>query len=87
VVEGWFSGPDHEELRGLESLRHVLVHRGGRADKSFLGRIKDHPVFSRLAEGAMVPLDGVMVGDYVDASIRRAPVLIGGVDEWLSTPE
>jgi hypothetical protein len=87
-VKNWFSGPDYEKLRVLEALRHVLVHRGGRADKAFLDRVEDKAqVFSVSKREDIVVLDGAIVRDYCNAGVKRALVLLRGVDIWLQKPE
>jgi hypothetical protein len=87
-VEAWFEGKDYGWLRGLEQTRHVLVHRGGLADKPFLESAKDkHPAFSNIEENDRIPLDGELIRDFMIASIRRGKILLEGVDQWLNRPD
>jgi hypothetical protein len=87
-VKKWFSGTDHDQLMILESLRHVLVHQGGRVDRAFLDRVGGKcQTFSTLREGERIELNGVMTRDFTAVAVRRGIVLITGVDEWLKKPQ
>ncbi len=79
----WFSGPDHDQLKVLEAIRHATVHRGGRADVTFLERMEGHP-FGQLRNGEPIPLDGEVVQKCTEAAVKSGIVLLMGVDEWLT---
>src|SRR5207249_8272127 len=38
-VKTWFSGKDHEKLRILKAVRHLLAHKAGQIDRPFLVRL------------------------------------------------
>ncbi len=83
-VARWFSGQDYEQLCVLEAIRHVTVHRGGRADATFLKRMEKHKLFGGLDENTLVPINGEIVHDCFRGAVHSAIALINGVDEWLS---
>jgi hypothetical protein len=84
AVKSWFSGEEYNGLRVLEALRHVLVHKAGMVDEQFLNRVRDlSPAFTTLKVGDSVELDGEMVREYASAAVKRALVLLRGVDKWL----
>ena len=87
-AKAWFSGDDYKELVILEAIRHVLVHKGGQADKAFLDRVKNRDLaFSALQLNDRVLLDGLMAQKYIGAAVKRGVILIGGINEWLKKPE
>jgi len=71
------------ELRDLESLRNVLVHRAGIADKRFCDRVKQSPRLSVFEERKRVRLDGEMVAHHANAAISAGVSLVLWVDQWL----
>jgi hypothetical protein len=87
-VKAWFSGGDHEKLRVLEATRNVFVHRAGKADQTFVDRVRDrYPVFSGVEVDSAFPLDGDTLRDLVDATVRRAIAIVEGVDQWIKKPK
>ena len=72
---------DGYDLDLLEASRHLIVHRGGLVDEEFQKRVRNvgvaHPV------GALLPLDGPMVGRLANAAIAAGCRLLVFVDEWL----
>ena len=83
-VKDWWQGDKYQDLSILEAIRQVLVHRGGRADASFLERVKHiHPTLSKLKINEAVPVDGEFVRQSIDAVTKRAIILLTGVAQWL----
>jgi hypothetical protein len=84
-VKDWFFDKEYDQLATLEAIRHVLVHRGGRADEQFVGRVKSkNTEFSHLQLGDAVTLDGDIVKRYANVAIGRSCKLIQEVDKWLN---
>ena len=81
-----FRGEHFKELQTLEAIRHVFVHRGGRADASFLERMQTlGSDLGKLQLGDVVPLDEQLVDNLSGATSERAKVLIDGVSTWLKS--
>jgi hypothetical protein len=87
----WFSGDRYNEIEVLEAYRHVLVHRAGQVDPSFVWRAKKFvgadAELANLQLNDHVPLDGIRVSRLVDATVARATTLLRGVSEWLNQEE
>jgi hypothetical protein len=84
-VRTWFSGDDYCKLEALEAIRHVYAHRAGHADSRFWGRINGKYKVSCDAD-QRIELDGASVVDLADAAVRRASMLLKGVDQWTDNP-
>jgi hypothetical protein len=81
-----WADPAHQPgLRLTEALRHVLAHKGGRADEKFRERIEviKHPLASAPI-GEAIPVSGPLVVECVDGTRTAAKLLVEGVDGWLS---
>ena len=70
---------DDDKLKWLNALRNVLVHNGGRADQKFLSQIKGNATFAATAIDTHVHLDGEIIGDLVENSIKCGQQLIAFV--------
>ena len=75
-----------DSLRGLAAVRHLLVHKGGVVDETFL---KDSSGVSSLDEmrslgaGKQIFMDGVTFKKIVEPALLSAINLIKAVDAWL----
>lgn len=70
---------DRQELRMLEAVRHLLVHRGGIIDESFKKRTGSHrPVNS------LLPLDSIMVSAVANTVVAAGCQLICLVERRLN---
>ena len=85
-----FEGTDFDSLSVLEAVRHVLVHRGGKVDASFLHRVKDHekyPEFADLIDEQTLELDGTLIRRCMEGSTSISKNLLSFVDKWLGSHE
>ncbi|MGC1273149.1 MAG: hypothetical protein WBC44_05540 [Planctomycetaceae bacterium] len=83
-VKPWFEGDGRKELNILHALRHVIVHRGGKADGRFISRVKNTDAFRGLKDTDSIELNGPLVADCTMACIRCGVRLLTGVDQWLT---
>ena len=63
--------------------RHVLVHRGGVVDGSFVSRVKKHPHLSKLKENERLNFDGVFASQAAEVALVCGLTLLDHVDDWL----
>jgi hypothetical protein len=85
VKKTHFQGEDHDLMSWLEAVRNVIAHRGGRADETFVSRVKRAPPpLSELKEGDQLSLDGAVVARFGEASVRASLALLQYVDQWLT---
>lgn len=68
---------DHQELKELEQVRHLIVHRGGITDEKFLRITK-----LKARRGAPLPLKTPQVCGYVINVTLGCVALLEGVDNW-----
>jgi hypothetical protein len=64
------------ELRWLAATRHLIVHKAGKADADFLGKMKKHPIFGSVPEGQQIPLDGSITAALFNGAFRRGDELL-----------
>lgn len=83
-VKVWFQGDGRAELNVLHALRHVIVHRGGKADSRFLSRVVGVDAFRGLEVRDSIELNGSLVAECTTASIKCGARLLAGVDQWLT---
>ncbi len=74
----------YDDLKFLEAVRNVLVHRGGIVDKPFKERVKNDPVLSKLAEDDALPVDSAMLSRFTKGVRGCTGDLLAFVDSWLS---
>jgi len=67
-----------------EKVRHLIAHKGGRVDRSFLRQSVNWPEFSHAAENEYLAIDGHMVCSLVNSCITTAVNLIRLVERRLS---
>jgi hypothetical protein len=79
-----FEGEQYQKLSTLEALRHVIVHRGARADGRFRQRVHGHSIYGSLQQGGLVELDGGIVMEGIKAAANVGASLISEVDSWLA---
>lgn len=81
-LKGFFE--TYADMPALEAIRHVLVHRAGEIDQSFISNVENIPVFSHYKLNDRLQMEGEMVRKYVTAGIDCADHLLWKVDEWLT---
>jgi hypothetical protein len=81
-IKDAFSESAFADISVLEAIRHVLIHRGGMADKPFVERVKRHPHLSKIEERERIEVDGQMVRTYTSAVCAGAARLVRGLDAW-----
>jgi hypothetical protein len=79
-----FSGSDYQELLWLEATRNVLVHRGGKADKKFISRVKKDQSMAGIKEGNQLGITEEYAVRLSSVTVRSAMRLLTFVDHWLS---
>jgi|SRR5665213_2171424 len=87
VIADVFSGESCDQLNLLEAIRHVVVHRGGRIDSTFLQRVKDkdkYPEFSFAQPDDLLELDAALVRRCMDGGTESSRKLLAFVDDWLT---
>jgi hypothetical protein len=75
-----------DDLRMLEELRNLFVHRGGAVDSKFLENTKDCSGSLQMPEiGTKLVLNGPAIARYAGASLNFSKDLLSFVDGWLCT--
>jgi hypothetical protein len=74
---------DYYELRRLNLVRNLLVHKAGKADKPFLEEAAKYPDLSACKIGDTLVVDGEMVLRLVEPVIGRSKDLIQAVNQWI----
>jgi hypothetical protein len=79
------SALDDQSLDRLQSLRNVLVHQAGIADKKFCKAVDKYQMteFEGIAGKSSVQLDGKIVRDIINPAMAASVKLIQAVDGWL----
>ena len=78
-----------QDLDLLQSIRNLLVHRGGVVDRKFLNRITKkstkeiNPHFTGAEIGKPLPINGTAVAHLVTVMIDSSKKLLTFVDAWL----
>lgn len=75
-----FSGQDGEEVKWLEAVRNVIAHTGGVVDEKFVKRVEKHIIFKNYKLGEVIHIDGDIVSNMVNASVRISSELLKYVD-------
>lgn len=75
----------YPELKALEAIRNLLAHRGGIVDQQFREEVEGQASLYALSLGEMIPVDGVMVQNYLRAVIQVSVFLLNFVAEWIDT--
>jgi hypothetical protein len=75
-----FTDPD---LSAANAIRNVMAHKGGIADKEFLGKPGIQSLFPSLSLNQPVPIDGKLTCKLTNGIIDCGETLIRGVDDWL----
>jgi hypothetical protein len=74
------------DIRALENLRNVLLHRGGIVDDKFIEHIAATSLDPAIAvKDEQVAIDGEMVHRYSMAALKTGGALIKFVGQWLKT--
>lgn len=71
------------ELKWLNAVRNVLVHKGGIADDEFQRRVQEHPSLSTVKVGEPVPINGELVSSSFSAVAERSRELLLYVADWM----
>ncbi len=71
---------DNPELRLLQAYRHVIVHRAGTADRSFI----DTARLQNIVLGQPVPLEERSAENMINAAAGCGTQLISRLDDWLN---
>ena len=74
---------DETEIRALEIIRHLLVHRGGLVDEQFKKRMEKNAKWAYLNMGDSFPVDTAVAVDYSNAASRTGTLLLQAVNQWL----
>lgn len=74
---------DYKTIAHLEAVRHLLVHRAGVVDQTFIDRIGADSLFSGVALVKRLTIDGDMVNFFMNLVIDYSCKYIKFVDEWL----
>ncbi len=95
----WSDSVDRQELKDilvntdldlLQSVRNLLVHRGGIVDEKFMRRITQkstgivYPMFDGATVGQPLPISGPAMSGLANQSIQISAKLIRFVDGWLA---
>jgi hypothetical protein len=74
---------NNNNLRWTAALRNAIVHKAGVADHEFIRLVSDHSTLGVFREGETILLDGAMVSELVNGTVRSGVGLIEFVDGWL----
>jgi len=73
------------DLRALEVVRNLLVHRAGIVDEKFIGETKNMPRFSGLKVNDELPMTGDLVATLLSSTIGSSLELYSEVERWLAS--
>jgi hypothetical protein len=77
----------HEDINALAAVRHLLVHKSGYVDQSFIDELPTAPLLKRfgaIEKGKLLLFDGLVVCQIIDATVNQGYNLLRAVDAWLS---
>jgi len=73
----------NRSLDTLHAARNVLVHKAGRVDSIFLGRVAGIPMFAKAHLDDPLQLDFGMVKNMIIPVLDRGIRLVGAVNTWI----
>jgi hypothetical protein len=71
-------------IDALAEVRHVFIHKGGKADREYEEAHTKLPPGLRVKNGERIPLDGSVVKTLTDSVVECGVKLLTAIDGWLN---